>query len=359
MAYDYQIQKTRRSGRKIVLLAVFLLLVLAVAVIAYSYVKIHRPQSSVSAPVTFSVPKGASSRQVGNEMKEKDLISSPYLFIAYSMLSGASGRIQAGDYELDKKMSMAEMLEVMSSGQVSRNEKKVTIVEGRTNNQIAATIDDSGLATEEQFNDALDREYDFKFTVPAKDFNYEGFLFPDTYQFNATLDAQDIVQRILSNFESKITDQMLTDMQKKNLSIGDVIIMASIIEREVGRASSVRLTDEVRATMQREREQVSSVFYNRLEIGMALQSDATVNYATGKSDRRAQLDDLDFNSPYNTYANKGLPPGPISNPGIDSIRAAIYPADTSYLYFLSNQEGTAYFGRTLEEHNANRARYLD
>lgn len=359
MLPDYHIQKIRRGGRKIILQLLVLLIVVGAGFASYAYVKIHRPTSSVSTPVTFSVPKGASTRQVGNEMKEKDLISSTYMFMAYSMFSGASGKIQAGDYQLDKKMSMAEMLEVLSSGKVSRNEKKVTVVEGRTNAQVAASIDDSGLATEDQFEAALNDDYDFKFSVPAKDFDYEGFLFPDTYQFNASLDAHDIVQRILNNFETKITDQMLTDMQKKNLSMSDVIIMASIIEREVGRVSSVTLTDEVRATMQRERELVASVFYNRLEIGMALQSDATVNYATGKSDRRAQLDDLDFNSPYNTYAHKGLPPGPISNPGVDSIRAAIYPADTSYLYFLSNKEGTAYFGRTLEEHNANRARYLD
>jgi UPF0755 protein len=359
MLPDYRIQKTRRGGKKIILLILFLLVVIGAGFAAYAYAKIHRPGTSVSAPVTFSVPKGASTRQVGSKMKEKDLISSTYIFMAYSIFSGASGKIQAGDYQLDKNMSMAKMLDVLSSGQVTRDDKKVVIVEGRTNKQVMATIDDSGLATEEQFEAALNDDYDFKFSVPAKDFYYEGFLFPDTYQFSANLDAHDIVQRILNNFETKITDQMLADMQKKKLSMADVIIMASIIEREVGRSPTVKITDEVRETMQRERENVASVFYNRLEIGMALQSDATVNYATGKSDRRAQLDDLDTDSPYNTYANKGLPPGPISNPGVDSIRAAIYPTDTSYLYFLSNQEGIAYFGRTLEEHNSNRARYLD
>jgi UPF0755 protein len=292
-------------------------------------------------------------------MKEKDLIASSHLFTAYAMLTGASGKIQAGDYELDKKMSMAEMLEVLSSGKVTRSEKKVTLVEGRTNAQFAAEIDESGLATEEQFEDALDEDYDFKFIEPAKKFKYEGFLFPDTYQFSANLDASDIVQRILNNFESKITDQMLADMQKKNLSMSDVIILASIIEREVGRAPTVDLTENVLDVMQQERENVASVFYNRLEIGMRLQSDATVNYVTGKSDRQALFSDTEIDSPYNTYVVTGLPPGPISNPGLDSIRAAIYPANTDNLYFLSSADGTAHFARTLEEHNANRAQYLD
>lgn len=341
------------------LLILFLIVVLGGGFLVYAFAKIHRPGSTESVAVTFSVPKGASTRQVGSELKEKGLVDNVFLFVAYAMLQDANGKIQAGDYSLDKNMSMGKMLDVLASGEVTRNEKKLTIVEGWNNKLVSAKVDEVGLATEEQFTDALEKEYDFEYGDIGKEFSYEGFLFPDTYQLNATLDAEDIIQRLLSNFESKITDDMRAEMQRRNLSMKDVITLASIVEREVGRASSVQLTPSVLATMQNERETVASIFLNRLEIDMPLQSDATVNYATGKADRRALLSDLENDSPYNTYKNIGLPPGPISNPGINSIRAVIFPAQTDYLYFLNNKEGTAYYGKTLEEHNSNRANYLD
>jgi UPF0755 protein len=359
MTPEFQITSPRRSGRKIVGLTVFLVVVFVAGFSVYAYAKIHRSGSSESMPVTFSVPKGATTREVGAGLKEKNLIDNNLIFVGYSLMRGANGKIQAGDYQLDRKMNMKEILETLTSGKVSKNLKTVTIVEGATNDQIEKRLVDNGLVTEGQFEDALNKSYDFNFADDAREVDYEGYLFPDTYQFDATWNAEQIVERMLRNFDAKFTDQMVADMEAKNLSMKEVVILASIIEREVGRSSSVDLTEAVRETMQREREQVASVFYNRLEIDMALQSDATVNYVTGKSDRQAQFSDLEVDSPYNTYKYTGLPPGPISNPGIDSIRAAIYPADTDYLYFLSDISGKAYFGRTLDEHNANRARYLD
>lgn len=356
---EYQIKQTRRNGRRIFALAVFLLLVFGAGFLVYAYAKVHRPTSSVSVPVTFSVPQGATTREVGTALKEKSLITSNLIFVGYALMEGASGKIQAGDYALDRNMSMKDILGKLTSGNVTRNTKRVTIVEGANNKQVQKALVDAGLVTAGQFEDAVSVDYDFDFNPSAREQEYEGYLFPDTYQFDATWNAEQIIGRMLQNFESKITAQMRADIEEKNLDMSEVVILASIVEREVGRASSVQLTEEVRATLQREREQVASVFFNRLEIGMPLQSDATVNYATGKSDRRALLSDLEIDSPYNTYKYAGLPPGPISNPGINSLRAVIYPADTNYLYFLNNKEGVAYFGRTLEEHNSNRARYLD
>jgi UPF0755 protein len=359
MLPEFEIKETRRSGKKIFLLALFLIIIISIVFLLFAYIKIHKPSSSESAPVTFSVPKGASTKDVGISLQEKDLVSSTYLFVVYALFEGANGKIQAGDYLLDRNMSMADILNSLTSGKVTRNEKRITIVEGATNKQIENILKEKGLVTSNSFQSALSEDYDFDYNDLGQTFSFEGFLFPDTYTFDANYTAEDIVSRMLKNFESKITDQMLADMQKKNLSMKEVIILASIIEREVGRSSSVKITDQVKATMQKEREYVASVFYNRLEIGMALQSDATVNYITGKNDRRANLEDIKVNSPYNTYVVKGLPPGPISNPGLDSIRAAIYAPDTDYLYFLSDPNGVAYFGRTLEEHNANRQKYLD
>ncbi|HYC79972.1 MAG TPA: endolytic transglycosylase MltG [Candidatus Binatia bacterium] len=359
MDFQFQNNRPKRSKTRIVFLTLFLLVVAAGAFFVYAYFKVHKSGSSDSEQITFSVPRGASTRDVGERLEEKNLISGTTLFVLYSFYEGANGKIQAGDYQLDKKMSMAEILTSLTEGKVTRTLKRVTVVEGWKNSLIRDQLEEAGLVTESQFEDAVKANHEFKFNPYARSVNYEGFLFPDTYQFDVTWDANQIIQRMLRNFESKITDQMLADMERKNLKMEDVIVLASIIEREVGRNPSVTIDANVSAMMQRERENVASIFYNRLEIDMPLQSDATVNYATGKSDRRALFSDLEIDSPYNTYKYKGLPPGPISNPGINSIRAAIYPADTDYLYFLNDPSGVAYYGRTIEEHNSNRARYLE
>jgi UPF0755 protein len=359
MIQEYQIKKTRRPIWKVFLLGLLLLVLVTAGFGVYYYAKIHRPVGTGSTQITFSVPKGASTRQVGQELSERGLIINPNVFLIYARFTGAAGKIQAGDYILNTNMSMSEMLDILTSGKVTRNEKRITFTEGWSNKQFAARLDDLGLATEDQFNDAVKSDFDFDFSDEARMVGYEGFLFPDTYSFDANLDARAMIQRMLENFESKISADMRAEIVRRNLNPFEIIVMASIIEREVGRAPFVSLTPDVLARMQEERQIVSSIFYNRLRAGMPLQSDATVNYATGKSDRRALLSDLEFDSPYNTYKYAGLPPGPISNPGLNAIRAAIYPADTDYLYFLNNQEGTAYFGRTLEEHNRNRELYLD
>jgi UPF0755 protein len=355
----YQIERPKRSVKRIVFLAVFLLLVLGGAFTIYANIKIHRPASTGSETVTFSVPKGATTSDVAGSLEEKRLISGSTLFVLYAKFTGVSGKIQAGDYMLNTNMSMKQIAETLASGKVTRNVKRVVILEGWTNSQVQGKLKELGLVTDQTFTDAVSSEHGFAFAAEAKLSDYEGYLFPDTYQFDADLDAGGIIQAMLSNFEGKITDQMLFDMKTKNLSMKEVVTMASLIESEVGRAASVQLTSDVRATMQREREIVASVFYNRLGMDMALQSDATINYITRNGDRRAQLSDLEIDSPYNTYKYTGLPPGPISNPGIDSIRAAIYPADSSYVYFLHDPSGVAYFARTLEEHNSNREKYLE
>jgi UPF0755 protein len=150
---------------------------------------------------------------------------------------------------------------------------------------------------------------------------------------------------------------MIQDMLGSGKNLKDVIILASIIEKEVGR-NQANLTQADLDAMQKERTEVASVFYNRLEAGMPLESDATVNYITGKKDRQVLLSDTKIDSPYNTYMNRGLPPGPISNPGIGSIMAAIYPADTNYLYFINKPNGEAVFAATYPEHIANIQKYL-
>ena len=163
---------------------------------------------------------------------------------------------------------------------------------------------------------------------------------------------------MLDNFENKLSDEMAFEIEKRKLSLKNVVILASIIEKEVGRNSATALTEADLETMEQERRLVASVFYNRLGKNVALQSDATVNYISGKNSRFTTESDRAVDSPYNTYKYPGLPPGPIGNPGLDSIMAAVYPADSDYMYFLNKANGEAVFAKTLEEHNSNRAKYL-
>lgn len=356
---EYQIEQPKKSLVKLVSLLVLLLLVVAVVFVVYFFTKINRGASDQSFPVAVTISKGLSTKQIASQLSESNVIRNPNIFLIYSIFTDASDKIQAGDYVLDRKMSIVEIVDVLTAGKVTRQVKKLTLIEGWTNKQFAESMEKRGIDTQSNFDLASKNDYSFKFLDIAKPFGYEGFLFPDTYEIPKDGGANELIAHALENFESKIKDKMLQDIQARNLSLKDVIILASIIEREVGRSSSVELTEEVLATMQRERELVASVFYNRLKLGMMLQSDATVNYVTGKSDRQATFEDLEIDSNYNTYKYAGLPPGPIGNPGLDSIMAAIYPAQSDYLYFLSKPSGEAVFGKTIEEHNLNRAKYLD
>jgi UPF0755 protein len=356
---DYKIEEPRKSSKKILSLIFLLIMLIGVMVVIYYFTKINKGGADESVPVTVTIAKGSNTKEIAKTLEEKKVIRNPNLFLAYTIFTNASGKIQAGDYILDKKMSIVEIVDILTAGKVTRDEKKVTLIEGWSHDQVKNYLSSRNIATAQEFESAISQSYEFKFSADAVPVDYEGFLFPDTYVISKGDQLPELIQKALSNFESKITDKMLADMRVKNMSFEDVVTLASIIEKEVGRNTNEALTQDDLSAMQRERELVASVFYNRLEIGMALQSDATVNYVTGKNDRSARAEDLEVDSRYNTYKYAGLPPGPIGNPGIGSIMAAIYPAESDYLYFLHDPEGIPYFGKNLEEHNANRVKYLN
>jgi len=358
MNSEFEVKTPAYSRRKIIGLATLLVVAGAIATGVYFYIKISRPASFNSNPVTFTVERGSSAQQIADQLGQEGIVRSPRVFTVYVYLTGSASKIQAGQYLLDRRMTMEEILSVLTAGQVQLSDQRVTVIEGWTNRQIATNLAQKNIVSAEDFNAALGQNYDFRFDQDAHAFRYEGFLFPDTYSLRADQDAADLIQQMLTNFENKLPADLLADLERKNLDIGDVVIIASIVEKEVGRNKDRITSDDVEA-MNEERRLVASVFYNRLEIGMALQSDATVNYVTGGGRRRATADDIAIDSPYNTYRVGGLPPGPISNPGLESIRAAINPADSDYLYFINKIDGEAVFARTLDEHNRNIAEYLD
>lgn len=355
---EFTIHEPKRSMWRLFSLILALLIVVGFTLTAYFFTKVNESASSESSPANFVIAKGSTTRSIAQALASQKIISSEWSFIFYVKFKSAGNKIQAGNYVLDRHMSIAEIVDVLTAGKVVQSDRRVTVIEGWTNKQIGFDLESRNIVTVSQFDSALSSgNYSFKYDAVAKQFNYQGFLFPDTYVISKTADATKLVQKMLTNFQGKISGQLETDLQTKKLDIKNVIILASIIEKEVGRNKETLTSDDLTA-MQRERELVASVFYNRLAIGMPLESDATVNYITGKSDRSVSIADTKIKSPYNTYQTKGLPPTPISNPGLGSIRAAINPAASDYLYFLNKPDGEAVFAKTLAEHNANRLRYL-
>lgn len=356
---EYEIKDPKLGFRKIILMVVALAITGFLVFAVYYYTKVNKAASSESREVEFTISRGESMKKIAERLGQENVISRPWVFEVYARSHGAGNKIQAGEYVLNANMAIPEIVDVLTHGKVVSNARTLTIIEGWTNAQIGSyLLKRQVVEKESDWADVLQKlQTDFKYNDTAVSFNYQGFLFPDTYKLGKNEDAEELAQKMLANFEDKFTDKMLSDIEASGRSLKDVIILASIIEKEVGR-NKEKITDEDIELMQKERELVASVFYNRLEINMALESDATVNYVTGKNDRSALIADTKIKSPYNTYQVRGLPPGPISNPSVGSIMAAIYPAETDYVYFLNSPEGVAYFAKTLAEHNENRAKYL-
>jgi len=266
------------------------------------------------------VESGDSVSQIADALVDGGVIKSAWPFKVFVKMTGASGQLQAGSFQLKTGMSYAAIVEALTNGRA--DEVTVTIPEGYTLVQIGEAVRAQlpGITTE-------------AWTAAATP-DLEGYLFPDTYRFFADATAQDVVSKMRAAF-----DERVGEISREDLTL------ASIVEREV------RTPEEMKT--------VAGIFFNRLAIGMALQADSTVNYITGGDDPSVSYEDLQIDSPYNTYKYPGLPPGPISNPGLNAINAVREPADTPYYYFLTSPEGTVYYARTFEEHQQNRVRYLD
>lgn len=246
-----------------------------------------------------------------------------------------------------------------------------TIIEGWNLNDIANDLnsnpkrtDAPHLATQQEFLTAAKNfstaDYSILTSKPAKQ-SLEGFLFPDTYflpEPNAsTSEPEILIKKALDNFSQKFTTPMQAQASADNMSVYQIVTLASIVEKETGQNA---ITDQQKQALSDERKTIASIFYNRLKIGMPLESDATVNYITGKNTAQASLQDTQIDNPYNTYKYAGLPPGPICNPSLSSILAALYPTQTDYLYFLHRQDtGQVIYSKTYEEHLQNKQKYLN
>ncbi len=250
-------------------------------------------------------------------------------------------------------------------------EVRVTVIEGWTLEDIGSSLANEKaiegkpyIASKEEFLAATNNfnvtDYPILNTIP-KGASLEGFIFPDTYFLpekapTSTTLSNMLISKALNNFENKFTREMETQSQKNGLSVYETVILASIVERETGRNA---VSAEQKAKLLEERKIVAGIFYNRLAIHMALGSDATINYITKKNTPQASSQDLEIKSPYNTYKNAGLPPGPIGSPSLSSLLAVLYPTKTDYFYFLHKQpSGEVVYSKTFEEHIQNKNKYL-
>lgn len=297
---------------------------------------------------TVLIEKGDNFMEVAKKLKKEKLISSSSYFIYYVWSRDYSGKILAGEYEIEPKMKIPEIVRILIRGETKPGYVSVTFPEGWTAKQMSERLDEKSLPGKEFLSIVenppveIFSAFDFLDALP-KGSSLEGYLFPDTYFFAPEATSQEIVMKILKNFDSKFSEQTRNEITAQGKKYDEIIIMASIIEGEVNNA--------------KDRGLVSGIFWKRLDIGMPLQSDATVSYALG-GEKKIQHDarDIGIDSPYNTYKYKGLPPGPVSNPGIASIKAAINPTDSDYLYFLNNPKTKeTFFSETFEEHVSKKA----
>jgi UPF0755 protein len=335
-------------SKKLKFIIVFLALIaiLSTSFFYFRY-KVYHSHGSYPAVRMFKIEKGEGNGMVSENLKKANLISGKIYFYYYMQVNNLTGKILPGDYELSSKMTIPEIANIITHEQ--NKFLKLTFPEGWDSRKIAERLSVNGFS-ESEFLDIvknpsgdITKNYSFFSLLPQK-VSLEGYLFPDTYFFSHKQDTGEVVKRILTNFDNKLTSEMRDEIKKQGKSLEDTITMASIIEREVK-------SDEDKKT-------VSGIFWNRIKNGQPLQSCATIAYILGESKKQYSFDDTRIESPYNTYLNQGLPPGPISNPGISSIEAAIYPRETLFNFFLSDPEtGKTVFSKTIEEHNANKVKF--
>jgi UPF0755 protein len=290
---------------------------------------------------TVTIPDGASADTVAAILKDEGLIRSEWVFAYYVDQNDYASQLKAGKHLISADGDLSEIVDALVSGELTQS--GVTLLEGWTSWEMAEHLESLGLTTRDSFMDCLvDCIFEADFlTVDG----LEGYLYPDTYFVdpNAYSD-QSFIQRLLTTFESKLSNEDWEAIETSDRTLEEVIIMASIVEREE------RNPDEMPT--------VAGVLWSRYDSDHWIGADATVLYALGRTSGGLTGTDLDNDSPYNTRKFRGLPPGPISNPGLASIRAAIYPEETDYFYYLHDAEGNIHYGRTLEEHNLNKAKYL-
>ncbi len=344
-----------------------LTLVFFVAVLVFFLIysfNINNPISDKDNEIYFAIESGQGVKTISNNLEEHGLIRSQFWFDLHVWFTGTDRDFQVGGYILNTNQSIRDIVKILTSSEISGNEVTIQIPEGWTIERMGEYFEEKGLFSKEEWLDVVGhpkvdyREepdypepvdfslyFDFLSEKPTN-FSWEGYLFPDTYRVYNNSRPEEVAGVMIRNLESKIDEKMLRDIKDQGYTLHEVLTMASIIEKEV------RETEDM--------EIVSGIFWKKYREGGRLRSCATLAYILGEDKPRYSIQDTQVRSPYNTYALSGLPPGPVSNPGLRAIRAAIYPRYTNYNFFLSRPDtGETVFSETYNEHEANKQRYLN
>lgn len=303
--------------------------------------------------IEFTIEEGAGVEMIGERLEKEAFITSAFFFKVYVKVFASPGALQAGTFSLRKGMSLQSVVAEMTHAEAK--EIEVTIPEGWTATQIGERVVKE-MPNVSKADWALMSGPQGKLMVAAQDVltgipsgqGLEGYLFPDTYRFREQADAKTVADTMLLTLKRRLAEQGVVIPEsltfENGMTLHEVLTLASIIEREVRSPEDMK--------------KVAGIFFTRMKIGMALQADSTVNYVTGKNDPGVTLEDSRVSSPYNTYRNLGLPPGPISNPGVNAIMAVFHPVDSDAVYFLTTKEGEVIYANTFAQHIANKEKYL-
>ena len=320
--------------------------------------EIYTAEAQKADKVVFEVKQGETVGELVDRLEQEQVIRNAGIFKLYLRFKSLDKKVNYGEFEVASPITTARVAQALSKPGLS--ERVITILPGWSLKEIGEYLETEGIGTKDEFYALVGRPgRNYKITAEKAPeiktdlriladkpwyVSYEGYFAPDTYRIYKNSTVADVVNRLLQEREKQITDEMWGDMKKQDKSFFDILTMASVLEREARDFEEMAI--------------VSDIFWRRHEINWALQSCATVNYITGKNDPGISLEDKEIESAFNTYKYPGLPLGPISNPGIDAIRAAIYPQENDYWYFLTGEDAQMYYAETLEGHNLNKAKYL-
>jgi UPF0755 protein len=342
-----EVNTTSRRSKipKIINTIIIIIIIVAVFIAFWVNTQLQPADSDKNKVVRIKIESKSTTNEIAHLLKNNGLIKNEFVFKVYSRITGLDRQLKAGDYALNPSFSLTEIINKLVSGSV--NLYTFTIPEGYTIQQIADSLEQKGFIKKEDFIKQIETgKFDFPYIndLSESENRLEGFLFPDTYKIPDYYNETQIIEMMLNRFLDVYDADLVKKTKEMKMSVLEAVTLASIIEREV------RVPEE--------RKKVSGVFHNRLKIGMPLQSCATVQYILGETKEALTTADTEKPSPYNTYLHKGLPPGPISNPGRASLEAAVYPENVEYYYFCSKGDGSHHFSTTLAEHNAAKRKYL-
>lgn len=337
-------ERTASLRTTLVVIGIGTLLILAAAALWLSYI-LFQPVT-LPGERSISVAKGETISSIATRLKDEKITRSALAFRLLVSLRYAGETMKAGEYTLSGPQSLVQVALLFMRG-APNSEYTITVIEGWTIADIARMLEDAGVLSSSEFLSSAQEDYagSFPFLPPrSRTQSLEGYLFPDTYRLFKNSTGRDIIEKMLENFADKYSAEMAAETLKVKRDVHAIVTLASMLEREVSGDRDQRL--------------VADMFYRRLARGMPLQADSTINYITGKRDASARLADLEIVSPYNTYRNKGLPPGPIGNPGLASLQAALSPIENPFWFFLTTPQGEVIYSKTFEEHVKNKLKYL-